>query len=91
MPFYGLEGNFDHFGCPWALAHETLHTFGYGHGDRMSRATKMVQDRLKLFRWYVADHPGQDLDTAFAGFRLALRNSHPEAIASHAQGERKGR
>lgn len=57
MPFRELADSFDHYESPWALTHEILHTFGYGHGERMKRATRAVEQKLRWFRWYMADHP----------------------------------
>jgi hypothetical protein len=73
MPFYELCDSFDHYAEPWAIVHEMLHTFGYGHDERMDRGTKAVSQRLDWFRWYMADHPELDPGPGFNLFRLAQR------------------
>lgn len=37
MPIAGLTGNDDWYSLPWALAHESLHAFGYHHGAELER------------------------------------------------------
>jgi hypothetical protein len=73
MPFYELCDSFDHYAEPWALVHEMLHTFGYGHDERMNRGTAAVSQRLEWFRWYMADHPELAPGPGFDLFRIAQR------------------
>jgi len=57
MPFPGYLESLDWYSHPWAIAHEMLHCFGYGHTHEMNRLDNLVQERMEYFRWYVADHP----------------------------------
>ncbi len=57
MPISGYLNCRDWFNHPWALAHEMLHTFGYGHTHEMDRLDREIQERMEYFRWQVADHP----------------------------------
>lgn len=57
MPLRNMIGDFSWFTHPWAISHELLHGFGFGHTWQMARADGLVQDRFGYFRWYVADHP----------------------------------
>ena len=59
MPFDGLTANFDWFGHPWALTHESLHGFGYAdhHDPGMGRFDAAVREKFRQLRWFVADHP----------------------------------
>ena len=57
MPFSTYLDCHDWFSHPWAIAHEMLHNFGYGHTHEMDRLDKDVQERMDHFRWFVADHP----------------------------------
>ncbi|HEY2253915.1 MAG TPA: hypothetical protein VGH74_22725 [Planctomycetaceae bacterium] len=47
----------DWYSHTWAIAHEMLHNFGYGHTQEMERLDHEVQDGMEQFRWHVADHP----------------------------------
>ncbi len=47
----------DWYSHPWAIAHEMLHSFGYGHTHEMDRLDHDVQQRMVQFQWYIADHP----------------------------------
>lgn len=47
----------DWYTHPWAIAHEMLHSFGYGHTHEMDRLDRDVQRRMSRFQWDVADHP----------------------------------
>jgi hypothetical protein len=75
MPFGQLIENFDPYATPWALPHEMLHNFGYGHGERMKAAQEATKHKLELFRWYMADHPETGPDDAFARFRQFQRGA----------------
>ena len=57
MPFSTYLGCADWFSHPWAIAHEMLHNFGYGHTHEMDRLDRDVQERVAQFQWHVADHP----------------------------------
>ena len=57
MPFSTYLGCRDWFSHPWAIAHEMLHSFNYGHTHEMDRLDHDVQERMTQFQWYVADHP----------------------------------
>jgi hypothetical protein len=47
----------DWFSPPWALGHEMLHNFGYGHSREMDRLSQDVDDQMAQFQTHVADHP----------------------------------
>ena len=57
MPFSTYLDCRDWFSHPWAIAHEMLHSFGYGHTHEMDRLDRDVQERMDQFRWYASDHP----------------------------------
>ena len=57
MKFGGLRDSFGFYGYPWAICHEIMHAFRFGHGDEMRFQHKLVMERLRAYRWYVADHP----------------------------------
>ena len=57
MPFSEYLDCRDWFSHPWAIAHEMLHNFGYGHSREMNRLDHDVQEQMARFQWYVADHP----------------------------------
>lgn len=57
MPISTYFNSRDWFSHPWAIAHEMLHNFGYGHTHEMNRLDRDVQERMEHFRWFVADHP----------------------------------
>ena len=57
MPLIGLAGDFSWYAHPWALTHELLHRFGYGHGWEMDHIQGLSQERFRQFQWYVVDHP----------------------------------
>ncbi|QDT92193.1 hypothetical protein [Gimesia algae] len=57
MPLRGMTGDFNWFKHPWAISHELLHGFGYGHDDDMNRTDRVVQRRFLEHKWFVADHP----------------------------------
>lgn len=57
MPISDYFDSRDWFGHTWAITHEMLHNFGYGHTHEMDRLDRDVQERMEQFRWYVADHP----------------------------------
>ncbi len=58
MPIIEYLQSLDWYGHPWALAHETLHNFGFGHTHEMNRVDAAVQEQMDFFRWSVADNPG---------------------------------
>jgi hypothetical protein len=57
MPFPTYLDCRDWFSHPWAIAHEMLHNFGYGHTHEMDRLDRDVQERMDHFHWFVADRP----------------------------------
>ncbi|MCA9023187.1 MAG: hypothetical protein KDA74_23725, partial [Planctomycetaceae bacterium] len=57
MPLSGMVGDFNWFSHPWAISHELLHGFGYGHDDDMNRTDAVIQRRFQEYKWFVADHP----------------------------------
>ena len=57
MPISTYLDSRDWFSHPWAIRHEMLHNFGYGHTHEMNRLDRDVQERMEQFRWFVADHP----------------------------------
>lgn len=57
MPLNGMTGDFNWFHHPWAISHELLHGFGYGHDDDMNRTDSVIQRRFLEYKWFVADHP----------------------------------
>jgi len=57
MPFSEYLECRDWFSHPWALAHEMLHNFGYGHSREMNRLDHDVQEQMARFEWSVAAHP----------------------------------
>jgi len=57
MPLSGMVGEYNWFNHPWAISHELLHGFGYGHDDDMNRTDRVVQRRFQEHKWFVADHP----------------------------------
>lgn len=57
MPITTYLGCLDWFNHPWAIAHEMLHSFGYGHTHEMDRLDRSVQQQMAEFQCYVADHP----------------------------------
>jgi hypothetical protein len=87
MPFSGLKDSFNFYDSPWALAHEMLHTFGYGHGTEMNRMSSLVEKRFDQYRWYMADHPELDPETAFDGFRIA---THVDRVTNPPQPQKGG-
>lgn len=89
MPFSGLKKSFNYYDTPWALAHEMLHTFGYGHDERMNRMSSLVEKRFEQYRWYMADRPQQDPETAFVGFRVATQIPVGR-LSMPAKGKKKG-
>jgi len=42
MPIDGMTADYDWFSLPWALAHESLHAFGYAHGEELERIDSEV-------------------------------------------------
>lgn len=57
MPLSGMVGDFTWFRHPWAISHELLHGFGYGHDEDMNRTDRVIQKRFLEHKWFVADHP----------------------------------
>jgi hypothetical protein len=57
MPMKGYLQCLDWYTHTWAIAHETLHNFGFGHGHEMNRIDAAVQEQMDFFRWYAADNP----------------------------------
>ncbi len=57
MPLSGMVDDFSWFSHPWALSHELLHGFGYGHNPDMERTDGVIQRRFEEHRWFAADHP----------------------------------
>jgi len=57
MPLAKYLASQDWFSTPWALGHEMLHTFGYGHSREMDRLSQDVDDQMARFQTHVADHP----------------------------------
>jgi hypothetical protein len=62
FPFGGYDCNSDPFNEPQFLGHELLHTFGYHHGDEMTRLQQLVEFKFALYRWYMLDHPETPLE-----------------------------
>lgn len=58
MPIKGYLDWPNWYSHTWAIAHETLHNFGFGHTHEMSRLDNAVQERMDFFRWFAADNPG---------------------------------
>ncbi|MEA2711050.1 MAG: hypothetical protein QOF78_3651 [Phycisphaerales bacterium] len=61
LPFRGYEDNHDPFSEPWFVGHEMLHTFGYHHGDEMSRLQKLVEANFADHKWRMVDKPTTEL------------------------------
>lgn len=57
MPLSGMVQDFNWFTHPWAISHELLHGFGYGHNEDMNRTDRAIQRRFREHQWFVADHP----------------------------------
>jgi len=57
MPMGGYLLSKDWYSHPWAIAHEMLHNFGFGHTHEMNRVDAAVQEQMDLFRWSTADDP----------------------------------
>jgi hypothetical protein len=57
MPFSTFLDFSDWYSHPWAIAHEMLHNFSYGHGYELNRIDWFTQEQSERFRWYVTDHP----------------------------------
>ena len=50
MPFPTYLDCLDWYSHPWAIAHEMLHSFGYGHAHEMDRLDRDVQQRMAAFQ-----------------------------------------
>ena len=59
MTLGGLRDSWGFFKYPWAIVHEMLHAFGYPHGDEMRFRHRLALERLRAYRWQLADHPEQ--------------------------------
>ena len=57
MPIHGMTADFAWLGHPWAISHELLHGFGYGHNDDMSRVDQLMLEHFRRFQWSVVDRP----------------------------------
>jgi hypothetical protein len=57
LPVWEYTGCTSWYNHPWAIAHEMLHCFGFGHTHEMTRVDQEIQDRMEYYRWSVADHP----------------------------------
>jgi hypothetical protein len=57
MPIKGMTAGFGWLGQPWALSHELLHGFGYGHNRDMARVDRLMKEHRRRFRWSVVDRP----------------------------------
>ena len=57
MPILTLIQGNDWYTHPWGIAHEMLHSFGYGETPEMDRLDRGAQEHLEQFRFMVADHP----------------------------------
>jgi hypothetical protein len=57
MPIKEYLQCLDWYTHPWAITHETLHNFGFGHTHEMKRIDAAVQEQMDFFRWSVADNP----------------------------------
>jgi hypothetical protein len=57
MSFGSYLNCLDWYTHPWAIAHEMLHSFGYGHNHEMNRLDWAIQERMEQFQGWVADHP----------------------------------
>jgi len=57
MLIHHMANRFDYFSIPWALAHELLHGFRYGHNPDMDMTDREVQRRFSEFRWWAEDNP----------------------------------
>jgi hypothetical protein len=68
-----------------------IHTFGYGHGERMNKMTGLVERRFDQYRWFMADHPEHDPETAFDAFRIATRIDRPLNPAPNQAAKKKGK
>ena len=58
MPIIGMSESFDWTSFPWALAHESLHAFGYPHGDELDRIDRGAQREFSRQTWRIEDDPG---------------------------------
>lgn len=58
MPIIGMSESFDWHSFPWALAHESLHGFGYSHGDELDRIDAGAQREFVRQTWKAEDDPG---------------------------------
>jgi hypothetical protein len=57
MPFGAFLEEHHDWKNPWALEHETLHGYGYGHGAEMNYRNNLAGRVLKGLRFAAADHP----------------------------------
>lgn len=57
MKLRGLRESFAFYHYPWAISHEIMHGFRYAHGDKMRYDHKLVMERLRAYRWQMADNP----------------------------------
>lgn|GEM_PF-2273792 len=58
MPLQGMTEDFDRFSFPWALAHESLHAFGYHHGPELERLDLAAIALFERWRWRAEWEPG---------------------------------
>lgn len=57
MPMAGMYEDYDWFSFPWALAHESLHGFGYHHGPELDRLDREAIEAFDGHRWQVERDP----------------------------------
>jgi len=58
MPIAGLTDDDDWFAFPWALAHESLHAFGYPHGPELDRLDLEAMALFERMTWEAESDPG---------------------------------
>ena len=58
MPIAGMTDDDDWYSFPWALAHESLHAFGYHHGAELDRIDREAQAIFEAACWVAEFDPG---------------------------------
>ena len=58
MPIAGMTEDFDWYSFPWALAHESLHAFGYHHGPELDRLDSRAIRAFEGMTWEAESDPG---------------------------------
>lgn len=57
MPIAGMNEDYDWFSFPWALAHESLHAFGYHHGPELDRLDRAAIQLFEEGKWAAERDP----------------------------------